>query len=235
MGRAFEFRKARKFKRWAAMSKTFTRIGKEIAMAVKEGGPDPDNNARLRSAIQNAKSSNMPLDTVDRAIKKASSKDQADYKEVNFEGYAPHGIAVFVETATDNNTRTVANVRSYFNKCNGSLGTTGSLEFLFDRKCNFKIDKGELDPEELELEMIDYGIEELFEEDEHIMIYGEFSEFGNIQRGLEQLGLPVVESGYERLPLNTTELSEDQQADVEKLLERLEEDDDVLNVYHTML
>ncbi|MFT4968614.1 MAG: YebC/PmpR family DNA-binding regulatory protein [Chitinophagales bacterium] len=234
MGRAFEFRKARKFKRWAAMSKTFTRIGKEIAMAVKEGGPDPDNNARLRSAIQNAKSSNMPLDTVDRAIKKASSKDQADYKEVNFEGYAPHGIAVFVETATDNNTRTVANVRSYFNKCNGSLGTTGSLEFLFDRKCNFKIEKGVHDAEELELELIDYGIEELFEEDEFIMIYGEFSEFGNIQRGLEQLGLPVVESGYERLPLNTTELSEDQQADVEKLLERLEEDDDVLNVYHTM-
>jgi YebC/PmpR family DNA-binding regulatory protein len=166
MGRAFEFRKARKFKRWAAMSKTFTRIGKEIAMAVKEGGPDPDNNARLRSAIQNAKSSNMPLDTVDRAIKKASSKDQADYKEVNFEGYAPHGIAVFVETATDNNTRTVANVRSYFNKCNGSLGTTGSLEFLFDRKCNFKIEKGVHDAEELELELIDYGIEELFEEDD---------------------------------------------------------------------
>lgn len=234
MGRAFEFRKARKMKRWSKMSKTFTRIGKEIAMAVKEGGPDPDNNIRLRNAIQNSKSANMPKDTVERAIKKASSKDQADYKEVNFEGYGPHGIAVFVETATDNNTRTVANVRSYFNKCNGSLGTTGSLEFLFERKCNFKIDKGEHDPEELELEMIDYGIEELFEEDEHIMIYGEFSEFGNIQRGLEQLGIPVVESGYERIPLNTSELSEEQQADVEKLLERLEDDDDVLNVYHTM-
>lgn len=235
MGRAFEFRKARKMKRWSKMSKTFTRIGKEIAMAVKEGGPDPDNNIRLRNAIQNAKSANMPKDTVDRAIKKASSKDQEDYKEVNYEGYAPHGIAVFVETATDNITRTVANVRSYFNKLNGSLGTSGSVEFLFERKCNFKIEKGEHDVEELELQMIDYGIEELFEEDEdYIMIYGEFAEFGNIQRGLEELGIPVIESGYERLPLNTTELNEDQQADVEKLLERIEEDDDVLNVYHTM-
>lgn len=234
MGRAFEFRKARKFKRWAAMSKTFTRIGKEIAMAVKEGGPDPENNTRLRNAIQNSKSANMPKDTVDRAIKKASSKDQEDFKEVNYEGYAPHGIAVLVECATDNITRTVANVRSYFNKCNGSLGTSGSVEFLFERKCNFKIEKGDRDPEELELEMIDFGIEELFEEDEFIMIYGEFTAFGNIQRGLEQLGIPVVESGYERLPLNTTELNEEQQADVEKLLERLEEDEDVLNVYHTM-
>ena len=234
MGRAFEFRKARKFKRWAKMSKTFTRIGKEIAMAVKEGGPDPDNNIRLRNAIQNSKAANMPKDTVERAIKKASSKDQADYNELNYEGYAPHGIAILVECATDNQTRTVANVRSYFNKCNGSLGTSGSVEFLFERKCNFKIDKGERDPEELELEMIDYGIEELFVEDEFIMIYGEFAEFGNIQRGLEALGIPVIESGYERLPLNTTEITEEQQEDVEKLLERLEEDDDVLNVYHTM-
>ena len=234
MGRAFEFRKARKFTRWAKMSKTFTRIGKEIAMAVKEGGPDPDNNIRLRNAIQNSKAANMPKDTVERAIKKASSKDQADYKELNYEGYAPHGIAILVECATDNQTRTVANVRSYFNKCNGSLGTSGSVEFLFERKCNFKIDKGERDPEELELEMIDYGIEELFVEDEFIMIYGEFAEFGNIQRGLEALGIPVIESGYERLPLNTTEITEEQQEDVEKLLERLEEDDDVLNVYHTM-
>ena len=234
MGRAFEFRKARKFKRWAAMSKTFTRIGKEIAIAVKEGGPEPENNTRLRNAIQNAKAANMPKDNVERAIKRASSKDQADYKEVNFEGYAPHGIAILVETATDNNTRTVANVRSYFNKCNGSLGTSGSVEFLFERKCHFKIEKGNHDIEELELEMIDYGIEELFEEDDHIMIYGEFSEFGNIQRGLEQLNIKVIESGYERIPLNTTALSEEQQADVDKLLERLEEDDDVMNVYHTM-
>jgi YebC/PmpR family DNA-binding regulatory protein len=234
MGRAFEFRKARKFKRWAAMSKIFTRIGKEIAMAVKEQGPDPENNIRLRNAIQNSKAANMPKDTVDRAIKKASSKDQADYKEVNYEGYAPHGIAILVETATDNTTRTVANVRSYFNKCNGSLGTTGSVEFLFERKCHFKIDKANHDPEELEFSLIDFGIDELFAEEDFIMIYGEFTEFGNIQRGLEQLGIAVIESGYERLPLNTTELTEEQQADVEKLLDRLEEDEDVLNVYHTM-
>lgn len=234
MGRAFEFRKARKMKRWSKMSKTFTRIGKEIAMAVKEGGPDPENNIRLRNAVQNSKAANMPKDTVERAIKKASSKDQADYKEVNYEGYGPHGIAIFVETATDNTTRTVANVRSYFNKCNGSLGTSGSVEFMFERKCNFKIDKAEHDPEELELELIDFGIEELFVEEEFIMIYGEFSEFGNIQRGLESLKIEVIESGYERLPLNTTEISEEQQEEVEKLLEKIEEDDDVLNVYHTM-
>jgi len=234
MGRAFEFRKARKFKRWAKMSKTFTRIGKEIAMAVKEGGPEPENNIRLRNAIQNAKASNMPKDTVERAIKKASSKDQADYKEINYEGYAQHGIALFVECATDNSTRTVANVRSYFNKCDGSLGTSGSVEFLFERKCNFKINKGDHDIEELELELIDFGVEELFEEDDFIMVYGEFSEFGNIQKGLEKLNIEVIESGYERIPLNTTELNEEQQADVEKLIEMLEEDDDVLNVYHTM-
>lgn len=234
MGRAFEFRKARKMKRWSKMSKTFTRIGKEIAMAVKEGGPEPENNIRLRNAIQNSKAANMPKDTVERAIKKASSKDQADYKEVNYEGYGPHGIAIFVETATDNTTRTVANIRSYFNKYNGSLGTSGSVEFLFERKCNFKIEKAEHDPEELELELIDFGIEELFVEDDFIMIYGEFSEFGNIQRGLESLNIEVIESGYERLPLNTTEISEEQQEEVEKLLEKIEEDDDVLNVYHTM-
>ena len=234
MGRAFEFRKARKMKRWSKMSKTFTRIGKEIAMAVKENGPDPDNNIRLRNAIQNSKAANMPKDTVERAIKKASSKDQADYKEVNYEGYGPHGIAIFVETATDNTTRTVANVRSYFNKLNGSLGTSGSVEFLFERKCNFKIAKAEHDVEELELELIDFGIEELFEEEDHIMIYGDFPQFGNIQRGLETLNIEVIESGYERIPLNTTEISEEQQEEVEKLLEKLEEDDDVLNVYHTM-
>lgn len=234
MGRAFEFRKARKFKRWAKMSKTFTKIGKEIAIAVKEGGPDPESNTRLRTAIQNAKAANMPKDNVERAIKKASSKDQAAFNEVNYEGYGPHGIAIFVETATDNTTRTVANVRSYFNKCNGSLGTSGSVEFLFERKCHFKIEKGDIDPEELELEMIDFGIEELFEEDEHIMIYGEFADFGNIQKGLDEKGIEIIESGYERIPLNTTEITEEQQEDIEKLLEKLEEDDDVQNVYHTM-
>ena len=164
MGRAFEFRKARKMKRWAAMSKAFTRIGKDIVMAVKEGGPDPDSNARLRAVIQNAKSVNMPKDNIERAIKRASDKNQGDYKEVLFEGYAPHGIAILVETATDNNTRTVANVRSYFNKCDGSLGTSGSVVFMFDHTCNFKIEGDDLDMEELELELIDFGVEEIFEE-----------------------------------------------------------------------
>jgi len=240
MGRAFEFRKARKFKRWAKMSKTFTRIGKEIVIAVKEGGADPDSNAKLRSVIQNAKAANMPLDTVNRAIKKASSKDQKDFKEIVYEGYAPHGIAILVETATDNPTRTVADVRSYFNKCDGSLGTSGSVEFLFDRKCHFKIEKGELDVEEFEFEMIDFGAEEIFEEAAEddkpasIMIYGEFPNFGNIQKALEEMKHDIIESGFERIPLNTKELNEAQQADVEKLLEKLEDNDDVLNVYHTM-
>lgn len=234
MGRAFEFRKARKFKRWAAMSKTFTKIGKEIAMSVKQGGPDPENNIRLRAAIQNAKAANMPKDNVERAIKKASSKDQKDYIEMNYEGYAPHGIAILVETATDNPTRTVADVRSYFNKCNGSLGTSGSVEFLFERKCHFKIEKGDLDAEELELEMIDYGAEEVFVDEDHIMIYGDFPDFGNIQKGLDEKGIEIIESGFERIPLNTTELTEEQQEDVEKLLEKLEENEDVQNVYHTM-
>ncbi len=162
MGRAFEFRKARKMKRWSAMSKAFTRIGKDIVMAVKEGGPDPENNSRLRAVIQNAKAVNMPKDNVERAIKRASDKSQGDYKEVLFEGYAPHGIAVLVETATDNNTRTVANVRSYFNKCNGNLGTSGSVVFMFDHTCNFRINAEGLDAEEIELEFIDFGAEEVF-------------------------------------------------------------------------
>ncbi|MGB1316047.1 MAG: YebC/PmpR family DNA-binding transcriptional regulator [Chitinophagales bacterium] len=240
MGRAFEFRKARKMKRWSKMSKTFTRLGKEIVIAVKEGGPDPDSNAKLRSVIQNAKAANMPLDTVQRAIKKASSKDQQDFKELVYEGYAPHGIAVLVETATDNSTRTVADVRSYFNKCDGSLGTSGSVEFLFERKCHFKIEKGDLDVEEFEFEMIDFGAEEIFEEEAEddkpatIMIYGEFPNFGNIQKALEERKLEIIESGFERIPLNTVELNETQQEDVEKLLEKLEDNDDVLNVYHTM-
>ena len=240
MGRAFEFRKARKMKRWSKMSKAFTRIGKEIVIAVKEGGPDPDGNAKLRSVIQNAKAANMPLDTVQRAIKKASSKDQKDFKELVYEGYAPHGIAILIETATDNPTRTVADVRSYFNKTNGTLATNGSVEFLFDRKCHFKIEKKEIDVEEFEFEMIDFGAEEIFEEEAeddnpaYIIIYGEFPNFGNIQKALEERSLDIVESGFERIPLNTKELSEAEQEDVEKLLEKLDENDDVLNVYHTM-
>jgi YebC/PmpR family DNA-binding regulatory protein len=243
MGRAFEFRKARKMKRWSAMSKAFTRIGKDIVMAVKEGGPDPDSNSRLRAVIQNAKSVNMPKDNIERAIKRASDKNQGDYKEVLFEGYAQHGIAVLIETATDNNTRTVANVRSYFNKCDGSLGTSGSVVFMFDHTCNFKIKADDLDLEELELELIDFGVEEVFEdtdEDENgvehtrIMIYAPFESFGNIQSYLEEHNLEIISSGFERIPQVTKKLTAEQAEDVEKLLEKLEEDDDVQNVYHTM-
>lgn len=234
MGRAFEFRKARKMKRWSAMSKAFTRIGKDIVMAVKEGGPDPDANSRLRAVIQNAKAVNMPKDNVERAIKRASDKSLGDYKEVLFEGYAPHGIAILIETATDNNTRTVANVRMHFNKCNGSLGTSGSVSFMFDHTCNFRINLEGLDIEELELELIDHGVEEIFEDDDGILIYAPFESFGDIQSYLEENKLEILSSGFERIPQVTKKLSEEETADVEKLLERIEEDDDVQNVYHTM-
>lgn len=230
-------------KRWSAMSKAFTRIGKDIVMAVKEGGPDPDSNSRLRAVIQNAKSVNMPKDNIERAIKRASDKNQGDYKEVIFEGYAQHGIAVLIETATDNNTRTVANVRSYFNKTDGSLGTSGSVVFMFDHTCNFKIKGDDLDFEELELELIDYGVEEIFEDtDENedgeeitsVMIYAPFESFGNIQSYLEENNIEIISSGFERIPQVTKKLTPEQAEDVEKLLEKLEEDDDVQNVYHTM-
>lgn len=236
MGRAFEFRKARKMKRWGQMSKTFTKIGREITKAAKEGGPDPDANSKLRILIQNAKTANMPKDNVERAIKKATDKDQENWDERVYEGYAPHGIAVLIETLTNNSTRTVANVRAAFNKCDGSLGTSGSVEFLFERKCMFKIDAGDIDPEEFELEMIDYGAEEIDKDDEEnvIIIYGQFEDFGNIQSGLEELGHEIKEANLERIPLNTTELTPEQEEDVNKLIERLEDDDDVQAVFHTM-
>jgi YebC/PmpR family DNA-binding regulatory protein len=234
MGRAFEFRKARKMKRWSAMSKAFTRIGKDIVMAVKEGGPDPDANSRLRAVIQNAKAVNMPKDNVERAIKRASDKNQGDYKEVLFEGYAQHGIAILIETATDNNTRTVANVRSYFNKCDGSLGTSGSVVFMFDHTCNFRINGESMDLEELELELIDFGVDEIFEDEDGVLIYAPFEKFGAIQSYLEDNNIEILSSGFERIPQVTKALSPEQAADVEKLLEKLEEDDDVQNVYHTM-
>jgi YebC/PmpR family DNA-binding regulatory protein len=235
MGRAFEFRKGRKMKRWAAMAKAFTRIGKDIVMAVKEGGPNPEANSRLRAVMQNAKAANMPKENVERAIKKATDKDTANYKEVLFEGYAPHGIAILIETATDNNNRTVANIRSYFNKCNGTLGTQGSVEFMFDHTCNFRIPAAGQDVEELELEMIDFGVEEIFaDEEDGIVMYAPFESFGAIQKELENRGLEILSSGFERIPQITKELTEEQIADVEKLLEKIEEDDDVMNVYHTM-
>jgi YebC/PmpR family DNA-binding regulatory protein len=234
MGRAFEFRKARKFKRWAHMARTFTRIGKDIVMAVKAGGADPDSNSRLRAVIQNAKAANMPKDNVMRAIKNASDKDVSDYKELLYEGYAPHGIAVLVETATNNHVRTVANVRSYFNKCNGTLGTAGSVVFMFDHTCNFKIKKNNIDPEELELELIDFGMDEIFVEEDDIIIYGPFESFGSIQGALEAKGIEIISSGFERIPNVTKKLTPEEEEDVNKLLERIEEDDDVQNVYTTM-
>ncbi|HSP12584.1 MAG TPA: YebC/PmpR family DNA-binding transcriptional regulator [Salegentibacter sp.] len=234
MGRAFEFRKARKMKRWSAMAKAFTRIGKDIVMAVKEGGADPDTNAKLRAVIQNAKSVNMPKDNIERAIKRASDKSQGDYKIVLFEGYAPHGIAILVETATDNNNRTVANVRSHFNKCDGNLGTSGSVEFMFDHTCNFRVNAEGLDVEEMELEFIDFGAEEVFQDEDGIHIYAPFEQFGAIQKELEKREIEILSSGFERIPQVTKKLSLEEAEDVEKLLERLEEDDDVQNVYHTM-
>ena len=234
MGRAFELRKGRKMKRWAAMSKIFTRIGKDIVMAIKDGGPDPETNSKLRAVIQNAKTANMPKENIERAIKKASDKDVSNYKEAIFEGYAAHGIDVLIETATDNNNRTVANVRSYFNKCDGALGTSGSVEFMFEHKCNFMIANKGQDLEELEFELIDAGAEEVFEDEDGIMIYGDFPNFGNIQRSLEEHNFEILSSGFDRIPTTLKKLNEAQEADVNKLLEKIEEDEDVQNVYHNM-
>lgn len=234
MGRAFEFRKGRKMKRWATMAKTFTRIGKDIVMAVKEGGPNPEANSRLRAVIQNAKAANMPKENVERAIKKATDKDTANFKEVLFEGYGPHGIAVLIETASDNNNRTVANIRSYFNKCNGQLGTQGSVEFMFDHICNFTVHGEGLDLEELELELIDFGAEELFEEEGNIVVYAPFESFGQLQKYFEENNMEIVSSGFDRIPQVTKELTEEQQTDLDKLLEKIEDDDDVQNVFTTI-
>jgi YebC/PmpR family DNA-binding regulatory protein len=235
MGRAFEYRKARKMKRWGNMARVFTKLGKEISITVKSGGPDPNNNPRLRALIQNAKAENMPKENVERAIKKATSKDETDYKEMIYEGYAPHGIAIVVETATDNPTRTVANVRSHFNKLGGSLGITGSLSFLFDRKSVFRIATKEgINLEDIELELIDYGVDEIFEEDDNLLLYGEFESFNQIQKWLEENGFEILSAEFERIPNETKELNEEQQAQVMKLIDRLEEDEDVQNVFHNM-
>jgi len=234
MGRAFEFRKARKMKRWSAMSKAFTRIGKDIVIAVKEGGPDPDSNSKLRAVIQNAKSVNMPKDNIERAIKRASDKSVGDYKEILFEGYGPSGIAILVETATDNNTRTVANIRSYFNKHNGNLGTSGSVAFMFEHTCNFKINKENIDIENLEFDLIDLGVEEVFEEETGILIYGPFDSFGEIQKELESKKIEIISSGFDRIPNNLKVVSNEDRDENEKLLEKIENDDDVQNVFHNM-
>ncbi|MDD2594695.1 MAG: YebC/PmpR family DNA-binding transcriptional regulator [Bacteroidales bacterium] len=239
MGRAFEFRKERKFKRWGNMARVFTRIGKEITIAAKQGGTDPNGNPRLRTLMQTAKSENMPKENVERAIKKAIEKDQGDYKEVVYEGYGPHGVAFLIETATDNTNRTVANIRSYFNKFGGALGTSGSVEFMFDHKCVFKIKSDKpIDIEELEFELIDYGAEDVFQDDDDtdvINIYGEYTSFNNLQKYIEDHGYQMVSGGFERFPnVELKKIAPDDRIDLNKLIDKLEEDEDVQNVYHTM-
>lgn len=234
MGRAFEFRKYRKFKRWANMSKTFTRIGKDIYIAVKEGGADPKNNSRLRALIQNAKSENMPKENIERAIKKATNKDTKDFKEVIYEGYAPGGVAVLIATATDNINRTVGNIRSHFNKVGGNLAVSGSVEFQFQHSCHFTLQIEEHDVEELELKLIDLNVEEIFEENDKIVIYASFEHYGIIQEGLELLDLNIQSSGFERIPNNLKKASKSDEALVLKLIDMLEDDDDVQNVFHNL-
>ncbi len=245
MGRAFEFRKERKLKRWGHMARTFTKLGKEITIAVKQGGPDVTGNPRLRALMAEARAEQMPKDNIERAIKKATDSKQGDFKEIVYEGYGPHGIAFLVETATDNNTRTVANVRSYFNKCGGSLGTSGSVSFMFDRKCVFRIKEQEgMDLEELELAMIDCGVEELFETEEEdkdgnvskvIVIYGDYSSYGQIQKYVEENGFELISGGFEQIPnVDLKEVSAEQRGALDKLVNLLEEDEDVTNVYTTM-
>ena len=235
MGRAFEYRKATKLKRWGHMARTFTKIGKQIAIAVKAGGPEPENNPSLRAIIANAKRENMPKDNIERAIKNAMGKDQSDYKSMTYEGYGPHGVAVFVDTLTDNTTRTVADVRSVFNKFGGNLGTTGSLAFLFDHKCVFKVAPKEgVDLEELELELIDFGVDEVENEGDDIAIYGAFDAFANIQKYLEENGFEIQSAEFERIPNDYKDVTPEQREQIEKLLEKFEDDDDVQNVFHNM-
>lgn len=234
MGRAFEFRKARKMKRWGKMAVTFTRIGKEISMAVKQGGADPTGNPRLRVAIQNAKAENMPKDKVESAIKRASSKDMKDYAEVNYEGMGPFGVGIVVETATDNPTRTVANIRLAFRKSDCEIGKTGSLDYLFERKCIFNINAEGKNIEDLELELIDYGLEEIEQVEGETLVYTNFVDFGNMQKGLENLNIEIVSADKERIPNTTVELSNEQVEEVNKLIDRLEEDEDVQAVFHNM-
>ncbi|KAF0203701.1 MAG: hypothetical protein FD170_774 [Bacteroidetes bacterium] len=217
------------------MARVFTRLGKDIEIAVKAGGPDPAMNPKLRLLIQNARSENMPKENVERAIKRAVSKDSTDYKEVVYEGYGPHGIAVVVETATDNPTRTVGNVRSYFTRNGGSLGTMGMLDFLFERKCSFKVAMKEgIEIEDLELEMIDYGVEEIFVDEGEIHIYSEFTSFGPIQKYLEENHFEIRSFAFERIPNDTKALTPEQQADFDKMLERMDDDEDITNVFHNI-
>ena len=238
MGRAFEYRKAAKLKRWGHMARTFTKIGKQIAIAVKAGGPEPENNPTLRAIIANAKRENMPKDNIERAIKNAMGKDQSEYKEVTYEGYGPHGVAIFVDAATDNGTRTVANVRAVFNKFSGNMGTQGSLSFLFDHKCVFTFKKkDDLDMDELILELIDLGVDDEYDTDEEsgeITIYGEPTSFSEIQKYLEGNGFEVTGAEFTRIPNDLKEVTQEQRETIEKMVDLLEDDDDVQSVYTNM-
>jgi YebC/PmpR family DNA-binding regulatory protein len=232
MGRAFEYRRAAKEKRWDKMSKIFPKLGKAITMAAKESGMDPTTNAKLRTAIQNAKAENMPKDNIDAAIKRAAQKDVASFAEVNYEGKGPHGVLIFVECATDNPTRTVANVKSYFNKSGGSLVPTGSLEFMFERKSVFEINKSaDIDPEMLELELIDAGCEEIEVTEELLEVLGDYTAFGTLAKALEDKQIEVQKSSLKRIPTSPVEFSEEQLVDIEKVLDKIEDDDDIQQVF----
>ncbi|MBC7449155.1 MAG: YebC/PmpR family DNA-binding transcriptional regulator [Hymenobacteraceae bacterium] len=232
MGRAFEFRKGRKMKRWAAMSKAFTRISKELTIAAKEAGPNPDSNFRLKTAMQNAKGVNMPKEKVEGAIKRATEKGAKDYTEMVYEGYGPHGIAILIESATDNPTRTVAAVRMHLSRAEGELGKTGSLNHIFERKGVFRLPAEGLNLEDLELELIDFGADEIFEDEGEIIIHTAFTDFGSMLKALEARGITVTNSELQRLPLSTVEITDEQYEDIEALVEKIEEDDDVQAVYH---
>lgn len=232
MGRAFEYRRAAKEKRWDKMSRIFPRLSKAITMAAKDGGPDPDTNSALRTAVQNAKAQNMPKDNIENAIKRASGSDADTYVEMNYEGKGPHGVLVFVECATDNSTRTVANVKSYFNKAGGALVPSGSLEFMFNRKAVFEIGAKEgHDWEELELELIDAGLDEMEKTEEGVVLYADYTDFGTLSSALEERGIAPEKSGLKRFPTSPVEFTEEQLEEIEKMLDRIEEDDDVQAVY----
>lgn len=236
MGRAFEYRRAAKEKRWDKMSKIFPKLARTITMAAKEGGADPEMNAKLRTAIQNAKAQNMPKDNIDNAIKRAAGKDALDLSEIVYEGKGPHGVLVVVECATDNTTRTVANVKSYFNKAGGGLVTSGQLDFMFSRKAVFEIEKSEsLDIEELELELIDAGLEEIDSEGECIVLYADYTDFGTLGKALEDKGVGVTKANLRRLPTTPVEFSEEQLEEIEKMLDKIEDDDDVQDVFTNIL
>ncbi len=234
MGRVFEKRKHTMFARFDKMAKGFTKIGKEIGIAIKQGGADPGSNPRLRAAMQNAKAINMPKDRVDAAIKRASSKEEKDFEESTFEGYGPYGIAMLIECASDNNTRTVANIRMYFSRANGALGTTGSVAFMFERKGIFTIDDTGKDIEELELDLIDHGLEEINKDEDGTFLYTDFVDMGRMQKALEEKHIPILSTTKQRFPATTVELNEAQQAEINALIERFEDDDDVQAVYHNM-